>query len=178
MSLAAYNRPMSVELRPLTREDAEAHCAGEDELTVRWLTGRYGTVAGTRAYIDRLSENALGGHGKRAFGVWLDERLAGYVDFDPDNDDGLEPDDVNLSYSVHPWARGRGVAVAAVRAMCDVLRGSEIGVRAAIRVEPENTASVRVAEKCGFHHIRDFPSTTDRHPDGSPVTMSLYLLDL
>lgn len=169
---------MSIELRPLTREDAHAHCAGEDELTVHWLTGGYGTVAGTAAYIDQLAENAAAGRGKRGFGVWLDGRLAGYVDFDPDNDDGLEPDDINLSYSVHPWARGRGVAVDAVRATCDVLRRNDIGARAAIRVEPENTASVRVAERCGFRYVRDFPSTTDRHDDGSPVTMSLYLLDL
>src|SRR5689334_10656470 len=39
---------VTVELRPLTAEDAEAHCAGEDELTIRWLTGGYGTVEGTK----------------------------------------------------------------------------------------------------------------------------------
>jgi hypothetical protein len=49
---------------------------------------------------------------------------------DPDNDDGLEPEDVNISYAVHPWA------------------------------------------------VRDFPSTTDTRADGSPATLSLYVLDL
>lgn len=105
-------------------------------------------------------------------------QLAGYVDFDPDSGDGLDPGDVNISYAVHPWARGRGVAVEAVRLICVVIRTNQIGSRVAIRVEPENTASVRVAEKCGFTYVRDFTSTTDTHVDGTPATMSLYLLDL
>lgn len=169
---------MPIELRPLTHADAEAHCAGEDELTVRWLTGGYGTLEGTRRHFDMLADNAVARRGKRGFGVWFDGRLAGYVDADPDNDDGLEPDDVNLSYAVHPWARGRGVAVAAVLAICDFLRRNDIGARAAIRVDPENAASVRVAEKCGFRFVRDFGSATDRHADGAPARLSLYLIDL
>ena len=169
---------MTIELRPLTRADAAAHCAGEDEQTVRWLTGDYGTVEGTADYFDRLAANAAAGEGKRGFGVWLDGRLAGYVDCDATNGDGLAPGDVNLSYTVHPWARGRGVAVEAVRLVCDFIRANHIGIRAAIRVEPENKASVRVAQKCGFAYVRDFASTTDTHDDGRPITMSLYLLDL
>jgi len=49
---------------------------------------------------------------------------------------------------------------------------------AAIIVDPENKASVRVARKSGFTYVRDFASTTDTHPDGTPVTLSLYLLNL
>lgn len=169
---------MSVELRPLEHDHAEAHRAGEDELTVRWLSGGVGTVEGTRAYFDRLAENAAASRGKRGFGVWLDGRLAGYVDFDPDNADGLEPDEVNISYGVHPWARGRGVAIEAVRLICDYIRRGGVGSRAAIRVEPENTASVRVAEKSGFRFVHRFPSTTDTHQDGTPVIFALYVRDL
>ena len=169
---------MTIDLRPLTREDAQAHCAGEDEETVRWLTGGYGTIEGTRAYFDKLAENAAASRGKRGFGVWRDGRLAGYVDFDPDNTDGLESGDVNVAYAVHPWARGSGVASEAVRALCEHLRSQGIRGRAAIRVEPENIASVRVAEKCGFRHIRRFPSSIDTHSDGTPVLLSLYVLDL
>jgi RimJ/RimL family protein N-acetyltransferase len=152
----------------------EAHNAGEDELTVRYLTGGYGTVESTLAHVAALARNAAEGRGKRGFGVWLGGRLAGYVDCDPDNDDGLEPDDVNLSYAVHPWARGRGVASAAVAMLCDYVRGNQIGSRAAIRVQAENAASVRVAEKCGFTFVREFVSGTDTHDD-SPVTFRLYL---
>lgn len=169
---------MTVELRPLTAADAEAHCAGEDELTVRWLTGGYGDVEGTIAAFAVLQQNADAGRGKRGFGVWTSGTLCGYVDYDPDNDDGLEPDDVNISYAVHPWARGHGIAVEAVRRICEVIRENRAGTRAAIRVEPQNTASVRVAEKAGFRYVRDFPSATDTHPDGTPKTFSLLLLDL
>ena len=169
---------MTVELRPLIRADAAEHCAGEDEQTVRWLTGGYGTVEGTAAYFDWLARNQEAGQGKRGFGVWLDGRLAGYVDCDPDNRDGLEAGDVNVSYAVHPWARGRGVAVEAVRLICAFVEVNHIGMRAAIRVDPENKASVRVAHKSGFTYVRDFASTTDTHDDGTPVTLSLYLLNL
>lgn len=168
---------MTIELRPLTADDAEAHCAGEDEQTVRWLTGGYGDVEGTIEYFGWLARNAEAEVGKRGFGVRMSGRLCGYIDFDPDLDNA-EPGEVNLAYGVHPWARGQGVAVEAVRLVCEVLRRDGIGTRATIRVEPENMASVRVAEKSGFRHVRDYPSTTDKHSDGSPKTMSLYLLDL
>ena len=169
---------MVVELRPLTAEDVEAHNAGEDELIVRWLTGGYGTVEGTAEHFAVLADNAAAGIGKRGYGVWVDGRLGGYVDFDPDLDDGLEADEVNLSYCVHPWARGRGVAGEAVGLVSAVLRRDGIGRRAAIRSDPDNPASERVAEKAGFRFVREFVSGTDRHPDGSPATLRLYVLDL
>lgn len=169
---------MAIELRPLTAADAAAHCAGEDELTVRWLTGGYGDVEGTIEYFDWLKGNADAGVGKRGLGVWMSGRLCGYIDYDPDNHDGIEPEDVAISYAVHPWARGQAVAVEAVRLICDVIRMNHVGKRAAIRAEPENTASVRVAEKSGFRYVRDFPSSMDTQTDGTPTTLSLYLSDL
>lgn len=169
---------MLVELRPFTAADAAAHDAGEDELTVRWLNGAPATPGSTLAYVEQLAAGARSGRAKRAFGIWVDGRLGGYLDHDLDLADGIEPDDVNLSYAVHPWARGRGVAVAAVRLACNQLRAEGVGRRAAIRVEPANVASVRVAEKAGFRFVREFVSSTDRGPDGSPVTMRLYVRDL
>jgi RimJ/RimL family protein N-acetyltransferase len=70
------------------------------------------------------------------------------------------------------------VAVEAIRLMCAFVRSNQIGDRAAIRVDPANEASVRVARKGGFSYIRDISSTTDTHDDGTPVTLSLYLLEL
>lgn len=169
---------MVTTLRQLEHADADAHCAGEDQQTIRWHTGGRGTVEGTKAHFDRLADNARAGTGKRGFGVWVDERLAGYVDTDPDNADGLLPSDVNISYSVHPWARGNGVAVEAVSLICEFIRGQTLGRRAVIRVEPENTASVRVAQKAGFTYSNDFSCGTDTHPAGTAVTFSLYVLDL
>jgi RimJ/RimL family protein N-acetyltransferase len=169
---------MWVSLRALTRSDVEAHNAGEDEQTVRWLSGGYGTVESTTGWFDKLAENARTGRGAQGFGVCADGRLAGYVECNPDVRDGLEPGDVNISYAIHPWARGRGIAVEAVRLMCEYIRRHEIGMRAAIRVEPENGASVRVAEKSGFVYVYDFISGTENHPDGTSARMLLYAHDL
>ncbi len=79
---------------------------------------------------------------------------------------------------MHPWARGRGVAGEAVRLILEFMRENRIGTRAALRVEPGNTASVRVAEKSGFGYVHEFTSGTDKRPDGTPVTLRLYVRDL
>jgi RimJ/RimL family protein N-acetyltransferase len=169
---------MRITLRALTAEDVEAHNAGEDEHTVRWLVGAYGSAESTAAHFARLAENARAQRGKRGFGVCLDDRLAGYVDCDPDVSDGLEPGDVNISYAVHPWARGRGVAAEAVRLIREYVRDHQIGTRVVIRVEPGNIASIRVAEKSGFSYVRDLISGTDKQPDGRPATLRLYVHDV
>jgi predicted acetyltransferase len=72
------------------------------------------------AHFGSLADNARAQRGKR--GVCLDDRLAGYVDCDRDVIDGLEPGDVNISYAVHPGARGRGVAGEAVRLIVEYTR--------------------------------------------------------
>lgn len=173
---------MVVELRALTVADAEAHLAGEDDATVRWLSGGRSTLEGTRRYLEHLAESARRGTGKQGFGVDLDGRLAGYVDYDPDGEPyevaghAIGPGDVNLAYAVHPWARGRGVAVEAVRLVCDRLRATGTGCRALIRVEPGNTASVRVAQKAGFRFLGEV-EVHEAHL-GHAVRFGVHLLDL
>lgn len=169
---------MTIELRVLREQDVEAHNAGEDELTVRWLTGAPSTAESTAAHVAMLRENIERGQGHRGFGVWLDDALAGYVDCNPDIVDGLEPGDVNVSYAVHPWARGRGVAVAAVELICADMDEHRVGERAAIRVDPGNGASIRVAEKAGFRFVREFTSATDVVADGTPAVLRVYVRDL
>jgi RimJ/RimL family protein N-acetyltransferase len=169
---------MLITLRALRLSDVEAHNAGEDEQIVRWLSGGYGTVESTTGWFNYLADNAQAGHGVQGFGVCLDGRLAGYADYNADAHDDHEPGDVRISYSVHPWARGHGVAVKAVELICEHLREHEIGTRAAIRVEPENDASVRVAEKSGFTYVHDIVSATHKNPDGTPATMRLYVHNL
>ncbi len=174
----AYCPGMLITLRTLTLADVEAHNAGEDEQTVRWLSGGYGTVESTTGWFNYLADNAQTGHGVQGFGVCLDGRLAGYVDFNLDVREFLESGDVAISYAVHPWARGRGIAVEAVHLIREYIREHEIGTRAAIRVEPENHASVRVAEKSGFTYVRDFTSGIHKLPDGTPATLRLYVHDV
>lgn len=143
----------TVELRPLTEADIEAHNAGEDGDVVRWLTDRPATYRSTRDHFERLARNAARGAGKRGFGVWLEGKLAGYIDCDPDGPELSKVGDVNISYFVHPWARRRGVAVAAVGAICQFIAAERVGTRAIIRTDPANYASVRVAERSGFTWI-------------------------
>jgi RimJ/RimL family protein N-acetyltransferase len=70
------------------------------------------------------------------------------------------------------------VAAEAIRLICDALRENQVGKRAAIRVEPANERSVRVAQKAGFKYVRDFPSSRDKQPDGTLTILSLYVLEL
>lgn len=164
---------MSVELRPLREEDAQAYHAGEDDEIVRWLSGRRAPVEGVRGYFAGLVRNAEAGRGKHAYGLWLEGRLAGYLEVDPDVTDGLGEGDVNVAYAVLPWARGRGVARDAVRAVAQRLREDGRG-RAALRVDVGNTASLRVAAATGFHLVGDVLSATDRSPDGSPAVLRVF----
>jgi RimJ/RimL family protein N-acetyltransferase len=148
-----------IKLRPLTDSDVDAHNAGEDEAVVRWLTGGRASGESTRRHFARLSENAARGEGKRGFGVWLDDRLAGYVDFDPDADDLPSAGDVNIAYAVHPWARRRGVATAAVLLVCQHITDEGIAARAIIRADPRNRASIGVATRCGFQLVAEAKPT-------------------
>jgi ADP-ribose pyrophosphatase YjhB (NUDIX family)/RimJ/RimL family protein N-acetyltransferase len=142
-----------IELRPLAEGDVAAHMAGEDAAVIEWLTGAAATWDSTARHFEMLAANAARGVGKRGFGVWLDEELAGYVDFDPDDPALPEPGDVNIAYAVHPWARRCGVATEAVRLVCEQLRRTDTGKRAIIRTHPLNRASIGVARACGFQPV-------------------------
>ncbi|MGG7463315.1 GNAT family N-acetyltransferase [Plantibacter sp. YIM 135347] len=167
-----------IELRALTEADVEAHNAGEDDEIVRWLTGGYGTTTTTTRHFVLLADNAARGAGKRGFGIWLRGRLAGYIDFDPDSIEVPVPGDVNLAYSVHPWARGRGVASTAVSLLCDQLSAQGIGSRAIIRTERNNHASAAVARRSGFRHLDQDESATSRRHDTAPMSFDIYARSL
>ena len=158
-----------------------AHMAGEDAAVVEWLTGAAATWESTSRHFEMLEANAARGTGKRGFGVWLDDELAGYVDFDPDDPDLPEQGDVNIAYAVHPWARRRGVATEAVRLVCELLRRNGIGKRAIIRTHPLNHASIGVARACGFQPVSPPISGQEqvRETDASAGDMvyALYLRD-
>lgn len=167
-----------IELKPLTVADVDAHNAGEDHETVKWLTGEFSTTESTRRHIETLARNAASGMGKRAFGIWVDDHLAGYVDFDPNMKDLPAAGDVNIAYSVHPWARRRGVATVAVGLICDHIGEERTGIRAVARIEVGNFASTRVVERNGFQLLGEFQSIDDQHEDGSPVIYATYCKDL
>lgn len=170
----AYGLEMHISIEPLRLEDARAVLEAEDEQTVRWLSEEKSTIEGTTEYIAQLARDAEQGKPKRVFGVWLDGRCVGTVDFDPDVTDGLESGDVNIAYGVAPWVRGRGIAARAVELICATIHERAIGTRAVIRTDTRNVASSRVAEKAGFVHLRDVHITTETLDDGTPVVMHVY----
>ena len=175
----SYDR-LVIELRPLGEGDVAAHMAGEDAAVIEWLTGAAATWDSTSRHFETLAANAAGGVGKRGFGVWLDDALAGYVDFDPDGPALPEPGDVNIAYAVHPWARRRGVATDAVLLVCEQLRQGGIGKRAIIRTHPLNRASIGVARACGFRLVSAPVSGQDpscETDDGSAGDL-VFVLDL
>ncbi|MDR8409335.1 GNAT family N-acetyltransferase [Nonomuraea sp. 3-1Str] len=70
---------------------------------------------------------------------------------------------VEIGYLVAPWARGKGVATAAVRAVTEWLFDQGVH-RVELRVAAENVASLRVALKAGFREEgrrRDARETRD-----------------
>lgn len=167
-----------LELRPLTEDDVEAHNAGEDDQIVHWLSGCPSTEGSTRRHFATLADNARRGVGKRGFGVWLDDRLAGYVDCDPSPQEGLVEGDVNISYAVHPWARGRGVATAAVHELCRWIAEQRIGRRAVLRIDVDNDASLGVARAAGFERTGEFISSSEVTDAGDPAVMAVFVHDL
>ena len=135
---------------------------------------KFSTNESTRGHFEMLARNAEREEGKRAFGIWVAEQLAGYVDFDPTLRDLPAVGDVNIAYSVHPWARGQGVATVAVGLICDYIGKQRIGTRAIARIDAENFASTRVVERNGFQLLGQFQSIDDQHDDGSPVVYATY----
>ncbi|MGN9808112.1 GNAT family N-acetyltransferase [Micromonospora sp. BQ11] len=141
-----------VRLRPYRAEDAADTAAGcDDPLTQRFLPGLPSpyTEAEARRWISEVApaEWAAGG--------------AAYVIADPATDRLLGGvglgrlvafrAQAEIGYWVAPWARGRGVATAATRALAEraFATGSE---RLELFTHPENVASQRVALAAGFRH--------------------------
>lgn len=150
--MALLSANVQVEIRRFTVEDVAAHNLGEDAATVRWLNeGHESTWASTRDWIMRgLRVHDGLEAGEYAFAVEVDGQLAGMVAVNPDSSlEGMAVGDVNVSFAVHAAFRGRGVAGAAVECVGEFVRATGLGSALVIRVEPTNTASVRVAEKTG-----------------------------
>lgn len=140
----------AVTLRPFTLADVEDHNAGEDAESIRWLTeGHQSTVESTTRWIEKHAEARRARTGEQVFAIELDGRLSGMVAGNLSLEE-LEEGEANISYAVHPWARRRGVARTAVGLLCRWLADQELATTAVIRVEPDNTASIRTALSCGF----------------------------
>jgi len=158
-------------LRPLTPQDAAAHLAGEDDEIAIWLSGGRSTAATVRRYIARSLEDWQKNGPRRAFGIFdcATGSLVGSVEANlslPHLDSGQ----ANVSYGVFAAWRGKGIALRALRLVCEYLKTSTNACQIVLRAAPANLASIRVAEKAGFKFIGVIQET-----DGP---MSCYVLDL
>ncbi|WP_409240218.1 GNAT family N-acetyltransferase [Streptomyces sp. PA5.6] len=139
-----------VAIRPRRAPDLPAiEAASHDPDTVRWLDDPPMDEAARSTSLSRVEE------------AWRTGRAAPLVIADALTDEPVgiinlqfRDDDVaTVAYSVFPARRGQGIAPKAVR----LLTGwalNEVGLRQLLLEADEgNTASVRVAEKCGFRRI-------------------------
>ncbi|HXA86224.1 MAG TPA: GNAT family protein, partial [Candidatus Dormibacteraeota bacterium] len=62
----------------------------------------------------------------------------------------VEPGQVNVSYGVFREWRRQGVALRAINLMDEYLRTATDARQIVLRIAPENTASLGLAEKAGF----------------------------
>ncbi len=143
-----------VTLRPMTPADAESHLAGEDEQTVRFLSGGRSTMETVLLWIEcnRVSHEASGP--VRVFGICLTDigTLVGMVEANMATS-FFRPGVANVTYGLYPDARGHGYATRAVYlAMRYLVDHTDTDV-AAIQVHPENVASSRIPERLGFRFL-------------------------
>jgi RimJ/RimL family protein N-acetyltransferase len=98
------------------------------------------------------------------FGFWvLEEKQTGrfvgevgFADFKRDLQPSIEGTP-EAGWVLAPWAQGRGLATESLRAALSWGASHLPSPRTVCLISPENTASIRVAEKCGY---REFQRTT------------------
>ncbi|MER7331213.1 MULTISPECIES: GNAT family N-acetyltransferase [unclassified Micromonospora] len=139
-------------LRPFTSKDVEATHAGcSDELTQQWLPlPQPYTLDHATNWCTKVS-HALRESGDGIHFAITDARtddLLGTV--------GLKKTDwgariSEVGYWVAPWARGRGVATEATRAVGRWLLADQGFERMELKAAVDNVASQKVAERAGLH---------------------------
>jgi RimJ/RimL family protein N-acetyltransferase len=140
-----------VVLSALTASDAPALVAGEDDELVRRLTGGRSTIATAERYVAACAADWERRGPTLSWGIRAQAggELAGTLDIALRSGD-VPPGAANVSYGVFPRWRGRGFAARAVDLACGYL-AAETTVRCAVlRIDRDNAASLRVAERSGF----------------------------
>jgi RimJ/RimL family protein N-acetyltransferase len=95
------------------------------------------------------------------FGFWVLEEKGsgkfvgevGFADFKRDLQPSLEGTP-EVGWVLAPWAQGRGLATEAVRGALGWGAKHLPSARTVCLISPENVASIRVAQKCGFREFR------------------------
>jgi RimJ/RimL family protein N-acetyltransferase len=131
-----------VTLRPSTPDDAPLIIAGRDAAFHRFIGE--GSPVPAPEYVIVVSGSVVG-----------------WIDHDRDDDRWwLAPEEVNIGYHVFPEHRGRGYATRAVQLMLEHLRTDTACEVATLLIHPDNTASLKVAERNDFERADDVEERT------------------
>jgi RimJ/RimL family protein N-acetyltransferase len=127
--------------------DAEAHLLGEDdEMLRRFEAPHRATLETTQAAIRHWMDARAAGGPMFAYALRQPSRsLVGGCELRL-----LERRRANVSYWVFPQYRNRGYGTRALTLLCDSAAKIYNDVQFEARIEPDNIASRRVAEKAGF----------------------------
>lgn len=143
----------TITLKPFTDDDIDAHVSGDDEEQIKWLNdGHPSTMESTSRWVARNKKFWEENGPIFNFAIRdANNELVGMIDANTDTSNliGLTAGDANISYSLHPSARGKGFASRAVTLVEDFL--AEKGIkRSVIRVHPGNKASAAVPIRLGY----------------------------
>ena len=138
-----------VVLRPLVEADVdEVAIAGADPLTQQWLPlPRPYTVETARGFVHEFAPAQRESGRGIVFAVEVEGHLGGAIDLKKTD---RRAGTTEIGYWVAPWARGRGVAGRATRALAEWALRDQGLERVEIRAASGNVASQRVAEVAGF----------------------------
>jgi RimJ/RimL family protein N-acetyltransferase len=138
-------------LRPVHEDDvpsiSRACCDAEIARWLPHLPQPYGSDDARSFVAQAIEWRALGREMTFAIVADSDDELVGMAGV------RLSDEPPTVGYWMAPEARGRGLASAATRALTAWAFATFGPARIALHAEPENHASLRVAEKCGFVRV-------------------------
>ncbi|MFL5761994.1 MAG: GNAT family N-acetyltransferase [Thermomicrobiales bacterium] len=146
-----------VRLVPFKLDYAGEHLAGDDEENIKWLSGGISSIDTVKDWILRGLESWENDGPVLTFAIFdvMENKLVGMTEANsnPEAIDGLNEGNVNISYNVYPFARGKGYATRAVLLLTEFLKEKRF-TTALIRVHPDNRNSLGVPERARFIRTR------------------------
>lgn len=142
-----YIQTERLTLKPYSQDDVESlvELLTNSEITTTFMVPDFETKEKAIALAEKLiAFSQLDDTKHLEYGIYLDNRLIGFI-----NDCGIENNEIEIGYVVHPDYQGHGYATESVRAIISELRDMGFQkITAGFFVE--NIASHRVLEKCGM----------------------------